>query len=206
LTTFSGDKESGGEAVESSEARGYLLKQSIVYTIENPFFGVGPGQFSTYEGKSRVSEGFKGYWHETHNSYTQISSECGIPALVFYLMITISNFRLLAKIQRKAAQIRHQEIAIAAFCLTIALVAYSVVILFVNFAYRFYMPAISGLLLAIWFAACREVSRRTVAPRLVEGSSVLRLRAAEEQFAGATRTSVVTAKIPIRSGSSPAMA
>ena len=30
---------------------------------------------------------FKGSWHETHNMYTQISSENGIPAALMYIAI-----------------------------------------------------------------------------------------------------------------------
>jgi O-antigen ligase len=184
LTTFSRTEGEGSEAVESSEARSYLLRQSIIYTLEHPFLGVGPGQFSIYEGQSRVSEGQKGYWHETHNSYTQISSECGIPALIFYLAMTITTFGLLAKTKAKAVLVRNREIATAAFCMTIALVAYSVSILFVNFAYRFYMPAMSGLAFAMWFAVCREVQHRSVARDVPAKAVVFSLKAAEQRFAG----------------------
>src|ERR1035438_10159983 len=38
------------EAVESFESRRYLLDKSIEYTIKFPLFGVGPGQFASYEG------------------------------------------------------------------------------------------------------------------------------------------------------------
>jgi len=30
--------------------------------------------------------GEHGNWHETHNTYTEISGECGIPALIFALV------------------------------------------------------------------------------------------------------------------------
>ena len=164
LTTFSESQEAAGEAVESSEARQYLLKQSIIYTLQKPFFGVGPGQFSLYEGQSRVSEGLKGYWHETHNSYTQISSECGIPALAFYLAAMTATFGLLRKIRKKAREFHQDEIITATFCLTIGLVAYSTVALFVNFGYRFYLPTVSGLVVAIWFAVRHDRPKRRLAP------------------------------------------
>ena len=44
------------EASESQEARTYLLKESLVYTVQHPIFGVGPGQFSSFEGKSANRE------------------------------------------------------------------------------------------------------------------------------------------------------
>jgi O-antigen ligase len=159
LQSVSQSPEATGEAFESSQAREYLLKESILYTFQNPVFGIGPGQFSSFEGRNRVSEGLRGYWHETHNSYTQISSECGIPALLFYIAAAISTFGLLGKIRMKAAALHQREILTATFCTTIALVAYSLAALFVNFAYRFYFPAMSGLVIAMWFAVCQERPR-----------------------------------------------
>ena len=104
LTTFSESQEAAGEAVESSEARQYLLKQSIIYTLQKPFFGVGPGQFSLYEGQSRVSEGLKGDRHETHNSYTQNFERVRHSCLCFDLAAMTATFGLLRKIRKKARE------------------------------------------------------------------------------------------------------
>ena len=158
LTSLSARAGAPEEAVASSEAREYLLKKSIVYTLQKPLFGVGPGQFSAYEGESRVSEGLKGYWHDTHNSYTQISSECGIPSLLFYIAAAVETFRQLGKIRRRAAASHQHEIVTAVFCITTGLVAYSTAAAFVNFGYRFYFPAISGLVGAMYLAV-RDASR-----------------------------------------------
>jgi O-antigen ligase len=156
LTSFSSDDSSSREAVESSEARKYLLKQSLIYTFQHPIFGIGPGQFMTYEGQEKKEQGLRGAWHETHNSYTAISSECGIPALLLYLAAVISTFRLLGSIRKKAKTYGQTEIIAAAFCLKVALFAYSIVTLFVNFGYLFYLPATSGLVVAMWYAVRRD--------------------------------------------------
>lgn len=156
LTSFSKSNDASEEALESSEIREYLLKQSILYTLQNPIFGVGMGQFSSYEGKSMTSQGLRASWHETHNSYTEISSECGIPALGFYLAAAVSTFGLVAKIRKKAHGPYGNEIATAAYCITIGLFAYSTALLFVNFGYRYEFRAISGLAVAMWFAVCNE--------------------------------------------------
>ena len=100
LTSFSDNPEANKAAIDSSESRKYLLRKSIEFTFKKPFFGVGPGQFGSYEGKEAVSTGLHGNWHATHNTYTQISSECGIPALVFYLGALISTFGMLRKIRK----------------------------------------------------------------------------------------------------------
>lgn len=164
LTSFSAGEQSDKSAIESSEARKYLLRKSIEYTFKKPLFGVGPGQFMTYEGKEAAAEGRHGSWHVTHNSYTQISSECGIPALLFYLGTIISTFWLLRKIRKKALKLGEDEIVTATFCITIGLFAYSAACVFLSLGYMFQFPAVSGLVIAIW----RSVSRARRNPRPIQ--------------------------------------
>jgi O-antigen ligase len=161
LTSFTtGDKAT--EASASSEFRQYLLEQSLIYTFQHPIFGVGPGQFMIYENQIRKNEGLRGSWHGTHNSYTQISSECGIPAFFFYLAAVISTFLLLGRIRRRAKASGREEILAATFCITLGLVSYSIATLFVNFGYSFYFPAISGLVVGMWYAVCHDPHVRLV--------------------------------------------
>jgi O-antigen ligase len=173
LKSFS--RETGGDkvAIDSAEARQYLFRKSIEYTFKNPFFGVGPGQFSYYEGGEAVSEHRQGNWHDTHNAYTQISSECGIPALVFYLGAIISTFGILRKIRKKAAEMQQDEIMTATFCITLGLVAYSAASMFLTLGYMFQWPAISGLAIAIWRSVSKErQSRRLTEPTYPEGADM----------------------------------
>jgi O-antigen ligase len=156
LTSFSRGADNSEEAMQSSDERQYLLKQSIIYTLEHPIFGVGPGQFVNYLGKNTTEPGRHGVWRNAHNSYTEISSECGIPAVIFYLAAEISTFGLLAKIRRRAKGPYRQEILTATYCLNIALIAYSTAIIFVNFAYRYEIIGVSGLVVAIWFVVKRK--------------------------------------------------
>jgi O-antigen ligase len=148
LTSFSKGTDIG--AFESQEERQHLLEQSIIYTFQHPIFGVGPGQFSTYEGRTMRKEGHHGLWLGTHNSYTQISSECGIPELVFYACALVSTFGLLAKIRKTATGICGQEITTAAGCISIGLLAHSMAIAFVNYGFAYEVLTISGLVIAIW--------------------------------------------------------
>lgn len=150
LRSFSEGQETSKGAIESAESRKYLLKKSIELTFKKPLFGVGPGQFPNYEGKEAVSESRRGSWHATHNTYTQISSECGIPALVFFLGAIISTFTLLRKIRKKAKRLHQNEIVTATFCVTVGLIAYSVASIFLSNGYKFQFLAISGLVIAVW--------------------------------------------------------
>lgn len=158
LTSFS---KSGGsqEAMESSDLRQRALQESIAFTLQHPVFGVGPHQFASYEGRTMSKLGKRANWLETHNSYTEVSSECGIPALIFYLGAIFTTFALLAKIRKHALGPYRKEIATAAFCMTVGLVAYSVAAFFVNFAYQFHFIAISGLAIAMWLAVRNDRRR-----------------------------------------------
>jgi O-antigen ligase len=81
-TIFDTDRDKVG----SAQARKELLKRSLEVTSHRPILGVGPGQFQEASGA----------WHETHNTFTQLSAECGIPALFVFLMMArsaVSNLR-----------------------------------------------------------------------------------------------------------------
>ena len=82
------------EAAASQEQRAALLTASLRITAQHPLLGVGPGTFEEYEAEEAKAKGERGMWHETHNSYTQVSSECGVPALVFYLSAIFLSFRV----------------------------------------------------------------------------------------------------------------
>ena len=75
-------------AIASTDARMRLLTKSIKYTLYHPLFGVGPGMFAVAEDKEAHANGLRhGTWQGTHNSYTQVSSELGIPGCIFYVLV-----------------------------------------------------------------------------------------------------------------------
>jgi O-antigen ligase len=161
LTSDSGNRQVQEDAEGSSRARLELLKKSLVYTIQHPLFGVGPGQFAIVEGGEATSRGRQGIWHETHNSFTQISSECGIPALIFFVAAIVSAFRLALKTYRQArANPANRDIAAVMFCLMLGIVGFMTAITFANFGYRFYEPALCGLCMVMYTAAQHEMAAR----------------------------------------------
>ncbi len=120
-----GDIEKGA-AYGSAQARKDLFKKSIATTIEHPLFGVGPGNF----------EVISGVWHTMHNSYTQMSAEGGLPALVLYLMIlwrAFANVRGAKKLSRART-----EPQILAAVLRASLLAYLVGSFFASEAYQYF--------------------------------------------------------------------
>jgi O-antigen ligase len=88
-------------AESSSEARMYLLRRSLILTAKNPILGVGPDQFQTAEAADAASRGESGAWHYTHNTYTQISSECGIPGLIMFGGALIWAYSGLSQMRRR---------------------------------------------------------------------------------------------------------
>ncbi|MBV9158043.1 MAG: O-antigen ligase family protein, partial [Acidobacteriaceae bacterium] len=101
LLTFSG--QGSEEARESYEGRRMLLQRSIDITLEHPILGVGAGQFSSYEGGESDAQGHHhSHWMETHNSFTEISSEDGIPALLCAIWGLAGSLLLFWRLSRNA--------------------------------------------------------------------------------------------------------
>jgi O-antigen ligase len=151
------DTSTDQEAIDSKNTRTYLLKSSLRFTLQHPLFGVGPGEFLDYEGKTARESGKHGAWQVAHNSYTQVSSEAGIPALLFAIAAIVSTFRLLDKTlwtARRRPQFK--DIASAAFCVEISLVGFCTAIFFLSLIYNFYLLALSGMAIAISCAAQTE--------------------------------------------------
>lgn len=165
---FSGDSsERDTEALESSSIRKQLLKDSIRFTIQHPLFGVGPDQFPNEEGMQTRESGprFR-LWYGTHNSFMQIATESGIPALVFCIGGILSSLLLLNKTGRLCRGRPHlNEIATAIMCLRIALIAFCVAIFFLNFGYFFYLSAMGGIAISVAAATRKLVADQTTGAR-----------------------------------------
>jgi len=145
--------QNSSEARESAIAREQLLRESIRFTLERPLFGVGTGQFSVAEGsqvRGNQVGAERSLWQGTHNSFTQIASENGIPALLCYIAGIVSSLLLLNKVARFCRRKpEFREISIAVLCLRLSLIGFCAAIFFLNFGYFFYLPAIAGIVIAL---------------------------------------------------------
>ncbi|MGH9614464.1 MAG: O-antigen ligase family protein [Bryobacteraceae bacterium] len=145
--------------IGSNEGRIYLLKRSVQMTIAHPIFGVGPGQFAVAENDRAKEHGKRGLWLGTHNSYTQVSSETGIPGLILFASVLLCSLHVCNSIYRKARRDpRFSEIANMAFTILASLVGFSVNIFFSHIAYSYYLPMLAGLTVAFALAARKEMS------------------------------------------------
>ena len=134
------------DATASSEARRRLLEQSITLTLQHPVFGVGPGQFMDSESGLASASGQRGMWHETHNTYTQVSSECGIPALILFLAAIGTTWKRLWRTTKAPDPV----LAAIAQVVLISMLSYAICVFFLSHAYDFPLLVSSGLAIAIY--------------------------------------------------------
>ena len=149
-TVFSKDNSIGNEeAYESKLGREYLFRRSLELTVQHPLLGVGPGEFYNVEGEQAAAKGRRGNWMQTHNSYTQISSEAGIPAAILLIICLAVGLKNCIRIRREAYRRQNQDLASAASVVIMGVVGFCAAAFFLSLAYRFYFPVIAGMLTAL---------------------------------------------------------
>ena len=117
-------------------------------------FGVGPGQFPVAVAGEAMKKGQWASWVGTHNSYTQVSSECGMPAFVAYCAVILLCFRLNYRMfQATRHNSTYGEIAALSFTLLSGTCVYSIGTLFFHMAYTSNLPTLSGLTVALYLTA-----------------------------------------------------
>lgn len=146
-------------AQESMDLRKALLYSSLQLTMRHPLLGVGPGMFAvanaSYTEETTGHSDFDA-WHETHNTFTQLSCETGLPGLFLYCLAIVLCFKSLHRVDKLARQdpawsSAHQ----LAFALRLSLIAFIGTAVFANNAYAYYFPMLAGLCVALE-RACKE--------------------------------------------------
>jgi O-antigen ligase len=144
-------------AIESARARRMLLMDSITVTLQNPLFGVGAGNFQVAQDKLAKARGETlGNWHLTHNTYTQISSESGLPGLFLFLMALFFCFRSISRVLRipvPSGSTEWQDINGIAFALRVCLAAFLSVAFFDSLAYSPVLTMLLGLSISVEYCA-----------------------------------------------------
>src|SRR5438309_6275150 len=113
---------------ESSEARRALLRRSLDLMIKHPLLGIGPGNFPTFSGE----------WRVTHNTYTEIGVESGIPALILFLLVLYAAHRNLRSVQKSALYKQDSSIRIYTGGLVASFAAYLVGAFFSSTGYHLF--------------------------------------------------------------------
>jgi O-antigen ligase len=143
------NNETSASAEDSTKGRLYLLQESLILTGEHPLTGLGLGNFPIYTGMQIKGQNA---WYETHNTYTQISSESGIPGLILLVMLLwtmIRNSRIAIKNTLQGTNLELYYLLNASLVSTVVFCFQS---FFAHLGYEcliYYLAAISGGLLAI---------------------------------------------------------
>jgi len=86
----------------NESGRLHIWRRGVGYMMDNPVFGVGPGNFQTAEGTlsplaERQQYGIGVRWNAPHNSFVQIGAELGFPGLALYIAVIVSAFLALRR-------------------------------------------------------------------------------------------------------------
>lgn len=159
LGTLWGNTESSAvaaSAAASTEQRTTLLRRSLEYTGRHPIFGLGLGNFAALSGAETGTD-----WMVTHNAFTQISCEAGIPALVLFvalLIVVLRRMSAVGKIRPKTED--ENELQLMARATLVSILSFVFGCFFANLAYDyflFYLVAVAVGLQTI-ASASRELS------------------------------------------------
>jgi O-antigen ligase len=149
-----------GAASASTEGRLYLLQRSLELTAKHPIFGVGPGMFTVAEDKDARARGLqRGNWHETHNAYTQVSAEAGLPAFVLYTTALLLALRALGRLRKAltpAAAGEQEHARNGVVYLEVAFAGALTTALFLSIAYTGLLYVLVGLIVALERAVAQE--------------------------------------------------
>jgi O-antigen ligase len=129
----------------SAGARRELLIMSLKLTATHPIFGVGPGNFAN------VTQ----TWFVTHNTYTQLSSEVGIPGLLLFLLILRRVFRNLKDVGKTERFRTDPQVEIFAGALRASFAGYLLGAFFASYAYELFIYALVAFT-GVLYTACQE--------------------------------------------------
>jgi O-antigen ligase len=162
-------------AAASTQSRKVLLRKSLKFTLQHPLFGVGPGMFVVADDADSKASGLrKGVWLGTHNSYTQVSSELGIPALIFYVAAIFFALRDTYRVHKQCGgEPRLNVMANTATGLHYALIVFAVTILFEHIAYTAMLPVFGAFAAALLRTARVEIDRVKSTPAPVAGPALM---------------------------------
>ncbi|HYL77032.1 MAG TPA: O-antigen ligase family protein [Bryobacteraceae bacterium] len=142
-----------GSAIGSGIERSELFKRSLLETAKHPLLGIGPDQFAAKVWGDATKQGKWGAWLGTHNSYTQVSSECGIPALICYVAIIFWSLRLNYRLYRRTSNDPSlSDVSALSMCLLAGTLVYAVGTFFFHMAYTNSLPVLSGMTVSLTLA------------------------------------------------------
>lgn len=120
---------------ESAASRIDDLKRSVFISVRHPLLGVGLGNYVLFSNTN----------HATHNSYTQVSSELGLAAMLIYVLFQIAPLKELRKVTRETSDTRRKShYYYLAVGLEASLIGYMVASFFASVAFLWYVYFLVG--------------------------------------------------------------
>lgn len=140
-TVWSGSQNSQNEvaasAVMSQEERLGVLERAIHYSLENPLFGLGLGNFQVASG---TEIGKPEAWLGAHNTFAEISSEAGIPALVLFVALLWTAIRRMYALGRKTIGSQQGfELTLMARATLVSLLSFIFGAFFAHIGYEYFL-------------------------------------------------------------------
>ncbi len=142
----------------SEQERRTVLITSVRYTLEHPIFGLGLGNFSVARG---TETGVPSGWLGTHNTFTELSSEAGIPALLIFFALLGSSIRNMWRITRSERAESAPEIDRMARAALVSLVAFIFGAFFAHIAYEYFLYYPIAIAVGIQYLATTDKSVST---------------------------------------------
>jgi Lipid A core - O-antigen ligase and related enzymes len=125
----------GGGDTGSANARQELFWRSLLVALRYPLLGVGMGNFHFRSIHEQVS----------HNSFTQVGSELGIPAAILYVLFMITSIKRLRHIERETLGSKENaKFYYLSVGLQASLVGYMVASFFASVAFLWYIYYLVG--------------------------------------------------------------
>jgi hypothetical protein len=148
--------------------------ESVNLTFEHPLVGVGPGNFQAAVFNEATAVGLKhNEWMQTHNSYTEISCETGIPGLILLLCLIGSSFRDVSVVLKGSSPRGEKPDPVTyatAKALLLSLTVIMVCVFFLAVGYDFAIYVWAGLTVGLR----RVYEQKTVASAVVEEQEAAR--------------------------------
>ena len=156
----------GGDAMGSSNARRELFWRSVIVALRYPIFGVGMGNFHFKSLHEQVS----------HNSFTQVASELGMPALMFYVLFMITPIRRMKRVENDTFGVKDKaRFYYLSIGLQASLIGYMVASFFASVAFLWYVYYLVGYAVCVSRLYSDELARDQL-PQAESGSWWSRLR------------------------------
>jgi O-antigen ligase len=132
-------------AEESTAGRVKLAQQAVRITLENPVFGVGVGNFPVVNGQ----ELGPGWWLGTHNTFLQMSSEAGVPALLLLVFLFVTMLKH-AKGLAAAYSGTDNELWLLGRATRISIWSFIISGFFAHLAYGYLLYYLCGIAAGLW--------------------------------------------------------